>query len=224
MRKVLSVLLAVAILAACSVISYEAADEPRFQTEIVRGNAGETVDVKLNIQNNPGITALSIDVSYSSDDLELISVNNAALFQDAISTGNVSSDPLRISWYAADSENKDDNGTLAILRFRVRENAICSRINISYNPENVFDNTLQNQPFEITNGWVLVGDKKIGDAYSDNQISVRDVTSIQRQIVELEDLSAEELVLADTNGDGEINIADATHLQMYLAEYDVQLG
>lgn len=224
MRKVLSVLLAVIMLAVCSVISYEAADEPRFQTEIVRGNIGEIVDVKLNIQNNPGITALSIDVAYSSDDLELISVNNAALFQDAISTGNVSSDPLRISWYAADSENKDDNGTLAILRFRVRENAICSRINISYNPENVFDNTLQNQPFEITNGWVLVGDMKIGDAYSDNQISVRDVTSIQRQIVELEDLSAEELVLADTNGDGEINIADATHLQMYLAEYDVQLG
>lgn len=224
MRKVLSILLAVVMLAVCSVISYEAADEPRFQTEIVRGNIGEIVDVKLNIQNNPGITALSIDVAYSSDDLELISVNNAALFQDAISTGNVSSDPLRISWYAADSENKDDNGTLAILRFRVRENAICSRINISYNPENVFDNTLQNQPFEITNGWVLVGDKKIGDAYSDNQISVRDVTSIQRQIVELEDLSAEELVLADTNGDGEINIADATHLQMYLAEYDVQLG
>ena len=224
MRKVLSILLAVIMLAVCSVISYEAADEPRFQTEIVSGNAGETVDVKLNIQNNPGITALSIDVSYSSDDLELISVNNAALFQDAISTGNVSSDPLRISWYAADSENKVDNGTLAILRFRVRDNAICSRINISYNPENVFDNTLQNQPFEITNGWVLVGDKKIGDAYSDNQISVRDVTSIQRQIVELEDLSAEELVLADTNGDGEINIADATHLQMYLAEYDVQLG
>ena len=224
MRKVLSILLAVVMLAVCSVISYDAADKPRFQAEIVRGNAGEIVDVKLNIQNNPGITALSIDVAYSSDDLELISVNNAALFQDAISTGNVSSDPLRISWYAADSENKVDNGTLAILRFRVRDNAICSRINISYNPENVFDNTLQNQPFEITNGWVLVGDKKIGDAYSDNQISVRDVTSIQRQIVELEDLSAEELVLADTNGDGEINIADATHLQMYLAEYDVQLG
>lgn len=224
MRKVLSVFIAVVMLAVCSVISYDAAEEPRFQTEIVRGNAGETVDVKLNIQNNPGITALSIDVSYSSDDLELISVNNAALFQDAISTGNVSSDPLRISWYAADSENKDDNGTLAILRFRVRENAICSRINISYNPENVFDNTLQNQPFEITNGWVLVGDMKIGDAYSDNQISVRDVTSIQRQIVELEDLSAEELILADTNGDGEVNIADATHLQMFLAEYDVELG
>ena len=84
MRKVLSVFIAVVMLAVCSVISYDAAEEPRFQTEIVRGNAGETVDVKLNIQNNPGITALSIDVAYSSDDLELISVNNAALFQDAM--------------------------------------------------------------------------------------------------------------------------------------------
>lgn len=224
MRKVLSVLLAVIMLTVCSAISYNAAEEPRFQTEIVRGNAGEIVDIKLNIQNNPGITALSMDVAYSSDDLELISVNNGALFQDAISTGNVSANPLRISWYATDSQNKYENGALAKLRFRIRENAICSRINISYNPENVFDNTLQNQPFEITNGWVLVGDKNIGDANSDNHVSVRDVTSIQRQIVELEDLSAEELVLADTNGDGEINIADATHLQMYLAEYDIQLG
>ena len=34
----------------------------------------------------------------------------------------------------------------------------------------------------------------------------------------------EQLAVADTNGDGEINIADATHLQMYLAEYEVQLG
>ncbi len=34
----------------------------------------------------------------------------------------------------------------------------------------------------------------------------------------------EQLAVADTNGDGEINIADATHLQMYLAEYGVKLG
>ena len=31
-------------------------------------------------------------------------------------------------------------------------------------------------------------------------------------------------VLGDVNGDGDINIADATYLQMYLAEYDVVLG
>ena len=224
MKKALAVLLTIVVLTMCSVSSFHAVDEPRFKTEIVRGEKGDLVDVNLNILNNPGITALSVDVIYSSADLELVSVSNGGLFEDAISTGDTNANPLRISWYASDSQNKTQSGTLAILKFRIRDNAICSRVNISYNPDNLFDNTLQNQSFEISNGWVLVGDKKIGDTNSDNNVSIRDVTAIQRQLVELEDLSDEEFVLADTNGDGEINIADATHLQMYLAEYDVQLG
>ena len=224
MKKALAVLLTIVVLTMCSVSSFHAVDEPRFQTEIVRGEKGDLVDVNLNILNNPGITALSVDVIYSSADLELVSVSNGGLFEDSISTGDTNANPLRISWYASDSQNKTQSGTLAILKFRIRDNAICSRVNISYNPDNLFDNTLQNQSFEISNGWVLVGNKKIGDTNSDNNVSIRDVTAIQRQLVELEDLSDEEFVLADTNGDGEINIADATHLQMYLAEYDVQLG
>lgn len=224
MKKALAVLLTIVVLMMCSAGSFHAVDEPRFQTEIVRGEKGDLVDVNLNILNNPGITALSVDVIYSSADLELVSVSNGGLFEDSISTGDTNANPLRISWYASDSQNKTQSGTLAILKFRIRDNAICSRVSISYNPENMVDNNLQNQSFEISNGWVLVGDKKIGDTNSDNNVSIRDVTAIQRQLVELEDLSDEEFVLADTNGDGEINIADATHLQMYLAEYDVQLG
>ena len=224
MKKALAVLLTIVVLTMCSVSSFHAVDEPRFQTEIVRGEKGDLVDVNLNILNNPGITALSIDVIYSLADLELVSVSNGGLFEDAISTGDTNANPLRISWYASDSQNKTQSGTLAILKFRIRDNAICSRVNISYNPDNLFDNTLQNQSFEISNGWVLVGDKKIGDTNSDNNVSIRDVTAIQRQLVELEDLSDEEFVLADTNGDGEINIADATHLQKFLAEYEVELG
>ena len=224
MKKALAVLLTIVVLTMCSVSSFHAVDEPRFQTEIVRGEKGDLVDVNLNILNNPGITALSVDVIYSSADLELVSVSNGGLFEDSISTGDTNANPLRISWYASDSQNKTQSGTLAILKFRIRDNAICSRVSISYNPENMVDNNLQNQSFEISNGWVLVGDKKIGDTNSDNNVSIRDVTAIQRQLVELEDLSDEEFVLADTNGDGEINIADATHLQMFLAEYEVELG
>ena len=65
---------------------------------------------------------------------------------------------------------------------------------------------------------------KTGDTNLDGNIDIRDVTAIQRHLVELEKFNDEQLAVADTNGDGEINIADATHLQMYLAEYDVVLG
>ena len=64
----------------------------------------------------------------------------------------------------------------------------------------------------------------VADTNLDDNIDIRDVTAIQRHLVELEPFTEDQLAVADTNGDGEINIADATHLQMYLAEYDVKLG
>ena len=57
---------------------------------------------------------------------------------------------------------------------------------------------------------------EIGDVNLDGQININDVTAIQRHIAELELLSDEQLAMADTNGDEEIDISDATHLQMYL--------
>ena len=59
----------------------------------------------------------------------------------------------------------------------------------------------------------------LGDANSDGQVNIQDVTVIQRYLVELEDLSELELKAADANQDGALDIADATTLQMYLADY-----
>ena len=77
-------------------------------------------------------------------------------------------------------------------------------------------------------GWLLSGyvysADDVGDTNRDGNINVRDITAIQRYLVELEKFNEEQLALADTNGDGNVDIADATHLQMYLAEYDVKLG
>ena len=48
MKKALAVLLTIVVLTMCSVSSFHAVDEPRFQTEIVRGEKGDLVDVNLN--------------------------------------------------------------------------------------------------------------------------------------------------------------------------------
>jgi hypothetical protein len=41
----------------------------------------------------------------------------------------------------------------------------------------------------------------------------------------LTEFTDEQFALADTNGDGEVDISDATYLQFYLAEFDgVVLG
>lgn len=64
----------------------------------------------------------------------------------------------------------------------------------------------------------------IGDSNQDNRITIHDVTAIQRAQAELEAFTIEQLAIADTNGDGVTDINDATHLQQYLAEFNVTLG
>ena len=224
MKKVTAVLLSAIMLLICSVISSNAADKPIFQTDIVHGNPGEIVEVSLDLLNNPGITALSIDVDYPTNDLELTEVKGCGLFSDAISTGDIKINPLRISWYASDSQNKTDSGTLAKLYFRILGNASLSRVNISYNPENVFNNALQNQTFSIKNGWVLAGDAKIGDTNGDGSVNISDATEVQKHLAQLLTLSGDRLKAADADGDGVVNISDATHIQKYLAQLIDHLG
>lgn len=117
MKKVTVVILSVIMLLICSVISSNAADKPILQTDIVHGNPGEIVEVSLDLLNNPGITALSIDVDYPTNDLELTEVKGCGLFSDEISTGDIKINPLRISWYASDSQNKTDKRYLKYLKY-----------------------------------------------------------------------------------------------------------
>lgn len=154
---IIAVLLSLSIITFVSVPAF-AEGEPRFELTTVNGNAGETVKMKLNINNNPGITALSVLVAYSDKDLELVNVESAGLFDDGISTGVEGTNPIKISWYASDSGNKTDNGTLALLSFKIKANAKTSDVKLSYNPEDVFDNTLDNKKFSVVNGKVYIGD------------------------------------------------------------------
>lgn len=64
----------------------------------------------------------------------------------------------------------------------------------------------------------------IGDVDLDGIITISDVTVIQLHAAELITLSGDALPAADTNGDGKVDVNDATHLQKYIAEYDVVLG
>ncbi len=74
----------------------------------------------------------------------------------------------------------------------------------------------------------VVPKKKIdftfGDSNGDGEISIRDVTAIQRFLAQLNTLSEKQLGAADVNFDGVVDIKDITLLQMYFAEFDVVLG
>ena len=59
----------------------------------------------------------------------------------------------------------------------------------------------------------------IGDVTQDKLITIKDVTQLQRAIVNLVILSGDALAAADTDSDAEVTIKDATNIQRYIAEY-----
>ena len=59
----------------------------------------------------------------------------------------------------------------------------------------------------------------IGDVDEDEEVSIKDVTLIQKYLANMVTLTAAQLKAADTNGDGSVTIADATLIQYYLCEF-----
>ena len=60
--------------------------------------------------------------------------------------------------------------------------------------------------------------KKIGDVDMNGEVEIIDVTILQRYLVELDELSYEQLMLADVDDNGDVEVIDATILQRYLAD------
>lgn len=72
-------------------------DSPTLSISTEYGNVNETVEAKVIIKNNPSITALRISVAYSSDNLELLEINNGGEFKKAITHSQTLTSPIKIN-------------------------------------------------------------------------------------------------------------------------------
>lgn len=67
----------------------------------------------------------------------------------------------------------------------------------------------------------LLDEFELGDVNMDGYVNINDVTVIQRNLAELEDLNELQESAADANCDGDLDISDATAIQMFIAKYKV---
>lgn len=66
-----------------------------------------------------------------------------------------------------------------------------------------------------TSGNLITKTCYLGDVDTDNRISVKDATEVQKMLAECSDLDSEYSMLGDFNADGMVNIKDATAIQRY---------
>ena len=157
MKRFLSIIVALMMLVSIIPSAVALSDEtPSFVVVGASGSVGDTVDVKINIENNPGITALQLMIKYSGEDLQLLSIKDNSLFPDAISNGPLTNHPFRISWFSSSSSDETISGTLATLSFKILREFETSAIEIDYDEDNVFNVNLDNQYFEKVSGAISV--------------------------------------------------------------------
>ena len=85
---------------------------------------------------------------------------------------------------------------------------------VSSGPTQPTETTKPTSPSSVPTHKVLMG-----DVTQDKLITVKDVTQLQRAVVDLVILSGDALAAADTDLNAKVTIKDATNIQLYIAEY-----
>ena len=123
------------------------------------GSIGETINIPISIQDNPGVISLVADISYDTTALRLVSVNqNTEFWSSATMTpgGDLTAQPYRIIWYdgLAKSDFKED-GTLAIISFEILK-AGSHTIKLSVSDDDTFNTNFDGASFTTNDGLIEV--------------------------------------------------------------------
>ncbi len=190
-------------------------EEGTFYVESAQGKAGDTVVVKVKIKDNPGIVSFKVDLAFDSGVLELVSMEEGD-FAGTVFGKDLTVNPVPMNWFDGVSSNNMTNGTLAILTFRIMDNAGIGQtpITLTFDEDNVFDSENHNSPFAVENGWVEITEYILGDANEDGKVNNKDLVAIQRYINSWG--NSINLLAADYNEDGKINNKDLVAIQRFI--------
>ncbi len=136
--------------------------------ESIAANPGDSVQVKINIANNPGIASLKFDVKYD-EYLTLTNVEFNSEFGSYVTAPTPYKNPQTISMISPLKEI-GTNGNFAILTFSVSNNMPARHhadITVTYDEDDIFDADYNNVTVEVVNGYVETG------ASVENQFTVQ---------------------------------------------------
>lgn len=224
-------LVLVMLMFCCSIVSAFASTSaqnenspPQFYVSSESVLIGETISVEVGIRNNPGITAFQLKLEYDENYLTLTNIDHCTLFSNSSTSSNKYSNPFKISWFSQQSLDETCDGTIAVLTFLVNKDATkgSTKINLSYDADNVFNSNFENITFETVSGDITIVDFVPGDINDDKTVNMKDIVLLQQHLNGF-DVNINSKA-ADVYFDSAINMKDIALLQKYLNGYDITLG
>jgi len=193
----------------------------RFEVSQSKGKPGDTVELHIDIEGNPGIAAAEMKLSYDSDKLSLLKATDTGLLNGGVFSNDTDTNPYLLRWAdTAATENNVNNGTLVLLEFQITENCPSGMLPVSLelSSDGIYSISSDVIYASSVNGYIEVTDRTPGDVNSDGEVTMMDSTILRRWLANWSDVTIDESN-ADVNGDGEVTMMDSTILRRYLANW-----
>lgn len=188
--------------------------------------AGKTVNVTVEIKNNPGIASAKLILDYDTTVLTLTKVTDSGNLGAQCHKPELTS-PYTLSWMNDTAvKDYDYEGILVTLTFEIADDAELGdyTIDVSYDYENydICNVNMEKIKFAVVDGKISVIDTIIGDVNSDGLVNTLDRMALARYLANWEEYTSDtiDLVAADVNGDGMVNTLDRMTLARHLANWE----
>ncbi len=177
---------------------------------------GDSVEVNLVLENNPGIAGIVITLNYDTEALGTPTITNGEILSTMQGAVNIV--------FYNDTDSTAD-GTLATLTFTPTK---AGEYEIGVTVRECTNIALDDVEVMVVNGTLTVLDFVYGDADGNNKVNLKDAVLLATYLANYDydtGTSSVELQLgADANGDGKINLKDAVLVATYIANYDYDTG
>ena len=149
-----------------------AADTPTIRVSASELKAGESTEITISLENNPGIVSMLLNVDFDDSALTLTKVKDAGVLGTEEHSDNMGS-PYALSWSNDTSRtNFTVNGTIVTLTFKANEGAESKDypITVSYNnaKDEIYNKDFMTVDFETVNGNVKVSKAAYKITYDSN--------------------------------------------------------
>ncbi len=120
----------------------EKGEEPVLFLKLDSGEQESEYVLRVIVENNPGVSAMRLQIQYDSRGFELIKAQDTGLFAGAVFGGDLAQCPYVLCWEAGASKTGlTENGEVAVLTFRRRDISKDGNyeFQIVYEPEDILD-------------------------------------------------------------------------------------